>query len=98
MFERSPEERISEEEKLPEWVDKIRGIYERVKGNEKAINEMTEYAREDLGIIEELHKDDKINEVRYWEEIRGWLEDNALLDSWWGVENIPTNNDLSESK
>lgn len=87
-FEKFPREKIPSEEKFPEWVDRIKGIYEKVKGNKKILRKLTKYAREDLKIIEESREKGKITELQYWEDVRDWLHNYAIFDNWWGVENI----------
>lgn len=87
-IEKFPKEEIPSEERLPDWVDRIKGIYEKVKSNKKVLRKLTKYAREDLEIIEETRTKGKITELQYWEDIRDWLQNNAILDSWWGNINI----------
>jgi len=83
-----PIEQIPSENELPEWVNRIREVYERVKGNTKILRKLTKYARVDLEIIEESRAKGKITELQYWKDIRDWLHNYAILDAWWGVENI----------
>src|SRR3990167_8565166 len=98
-----PEGEMPSGERLPEWVNQIRGIFEKIKGNKKIFRKLTKYARDDLEIIEKSREKGSITELpthqsaqgglsrgasQYWEDIRDWLHNNALFDSWCGVENI----------
>jgi len=87
-IENFPEGKIQSEEKLPEWVDRIKNVYEKVMNDKKAIRKLSGHARTDLKIYNELLANGKITKLQYWEDIRDWLHNYGIFDAWWGVENI----------
>src|SRR3989344_6936316 len=66
-----PEGEMPSGERLPEWVNQIRGIFEKIKGNKKIFRKLTKYARDDLEIIEKSREKGSITELPTHQSTQG---------------------------